>query len=459
MQVIADLHLHSKFSLAVSKNMIVPEMSRQAADKGIDLLATGDWFHTIWMRQIQADLEEWSEGIYQSKENPGGAKFLLSAEISNIYKQGGQQRRVHTLVFSPNFSVGEKINRELLKRGCNLSSDGRPIIGLSVLELTELVFSVDEKCMLIPAHVWTPWYSLYGSKSGFDTIEECFGEFASRIFAVETGLSSDPAMNWRIEELERRAIVSCSDAHSGPKLGREATVFRSKNGISNKQISNDKFTYKDVYWAIGERFLGRNEGNLEISYTIEFYPEEGKYHFTGHSKCGVVQSPSETLKRGTTCNVCGKPLTVGVMHRVEELSRREISNKPISNNQIIPIRKKSKAGVVGYYHPTDESRAPYVMLVPLVEILGEVYNVGSSSKKVLNEYNILIGNFGSEFAVLLKTSLQDLKNFGGGRLSGAIGRVREGSISINPGYDGIFGTVKIWDEEDEKEKKEQMSLF
>lgn len=450
LQIIADLHLHSKYSRAVSREMIIPEMSKKADMKGIDLLGTGDWFHSVWMKQIQADLGEWSEGIYQSKENPEGAKFLLSAEISNIYSQGGQQRRVHTLVLAPNFAVAERVNQELLKKGCNLSSDGRPIIGLTLKELVELVLSVNERCMLIPAHVWTPWFSLYGSKSGFDSIKECFAEHENRIYAVETGLSSDPAMNWRIGELEKRAIVSFSDAHSAAKLGREATVF------SKSKSKSKTFTYGDVYWAIAERFLGKNEGNLEIAYTVEFYPEEGKYHYTGHRNCSVVQSPEETGKRGTTCHVCGRPLTVGVMHRVEELSNQAI--KQSGKRVIEPDKKKSKAGVMGYYHPIDKTRPPYVMLVPLMEILGEALNLGVSSKKVFNEYRKLISYFKGEFTVLMKTSLDELGDVGGERLAEAVKKVREGSISIQPGYDGVFGQVRIWEEEQEEEE-EQMALF
>lgn len=454
MQVVADLQIHSKYSRAVSKNMVVPEIARWAAKKGIGLVATGDWMHAIWFRELVSQLEETSEGLYKVKSEYVSSDFivseplfLLSAEISSIYTQGGKQRRVHTLVFAPDFSTAEKIKQELTKRGCNLSSDGRPIVGLSARDVAEIALTVSERCLVIPAHAWTPWFSLYGSKSGFDSIEECFGDFADSIFAIETGLSSDPAMNWRIKELEKRAVVSFSDAHSGPKLGREATVFQFRHQPS--VISHQPFTYDDVYWAIAERFLGKNEGNLEIASTIEFYPEEGKYHYTGHRNCGVVQTPRETRKRGTACHVCGRPLTVGVMHRVEELSR---------NSKIEPVKKKSKGGVMGYYHPTDDTRPPYVMLVPLIEILSEVYSAGVGTKTVLKEYEKLISHFNSEFAILLKVTLNDLDRFGGGRLAEAIGKVREGLISIHPGYDGEFGVVKIWEEGDEEEK-EQMTLF
>jgi len=466
-QIIADLQIHSKYSRAVSKNMVLPEIREWARKKGIGLVATGDWMHPLWFREISSQLEEVSSGIYRLKReylSDGGEQsignegssvqqseplFFLSAEISSIYTQGGKQRRVHTLVFAPNFSAAQRINQELVRHGCNLSSDGRPIVGLSAKEIAEITLSTDERCLVIPAHAWTPWFSLYGSKSGFDSIVECFGDTAAKIYAVETGLSSDPAMNWRIGELEQRAVISFSDAHSGPKLGREATVFKTVNS---------KFSYEDIYWAIASRFLGKNEGSLEIAYTIEFYPEEGKYHYTGHRACGVVQSPEETRQRGTTCHVCGKPLTVGVMHRVEELSQ---SASGQSNNQALqPIKKTSQAGVVGYYHPSDGKRPPYVMMVPLMEILGEVHHTGVGSKTVQNEYNKLISQFGSEFAVLLHTPLVELISFGGEGLGDALQRVRDGSISITPGYDGVFGTVRIWPESDQlHEGKKQMSLF
>ncbi|OGY21167.1 MAG: hypothetical protein A3A65_03400 [Candidatus Chisholmbacteria bacterium RIFCSPLOWO2_01_FULL_49_14] len=474
-QIIADLQIHSKYSRAVSKNMVLPEIRGWARKKGIGLMATGDWMHPLWFRELSSQLEEVSSGIYRLKReylSDGGEQsigdedssirhneplFLLSAEISSIYTQGGKQRRVHTLVFAPNFSAAQKINLELVRRGCNLSSDGRPIVGLSAKEIAEISLSTDERCLVIPAHAWTPWFSLYGSKSGFDSIAECFGDTAANIYAVETGLSSDPAMNWRIGELRQRAVVSFSDAHSGPKLGREATIFQFRHKQSaNSQVQS--FTYDDVYQAIAERYLGKNQGKLQISSTIEFNPEEGKYHYTGHRTCGVVQSPEETRQRGTTCHVCGKPLTLGVMHRVEELSQRVNGQ---SNSQAIqPIKKTSKAGVVGYYHPSDAKRPPYVMMVPLMEILGEVHHTGSGSKTVQNEYNTLISQFGSEFAVLLHTPLAELASFGGERLGDALQRVRNGSISIKPGYDGVFGTVRIWPESDQlQEGKEQMSLF
>jgi len=471
MNIVADLHLHSKFSRAVSKNMVTMEMSRQADRKGIDLLATGDWFHPAWMSQLQADFKEWSEGIYVCKEQGARnkeqdlTKFLLSGEISNIYQQGGQTRRVHTIICSPSIKSCLKINEKLRKRGCNLSSDGRPIIGLSLIELSELVFSVDEKCMMIPAHAWTPWFALYGSKSGFDSIEEAFGKYSDRIFAIETGLSSDPVMNWRIKELEKRNILSFSDAHSPAKMGREATVFQTVSSKlqrpnykqnSNSKKQNTKFTYGDIYGAIAERFTGKNEGNLEISHTIEFYPEEGKYHWDGHRKCKVIHSPEDTRKKGIECSVCGKPLTVGVEFRVDQLADKQLLD-------LYGLKKKNDNDVVGYFHPSDKTRPHYVMMVPLLEILAEVEGKGVGTKTVKSKYDSLIDKFESEFKVLLEVEVDELKIFGGERLSKAIDRVRKGDIVIDPGYDGVFGTVKIWPSDAEvmesKVDGKQMGLF
>lgn len=447
MQIIADLQLHSKYSRAVSKDMVIPIMTEWGEKKGIDLMATGDWTHPLWFKELEANLEEAGEGIYKLKNSQKKTRFFLSGEISSIYSDHGKGRRVHTLFFAPTLAVVKKINAELVSRGANLMSDGRPITGLSCQELCEVVWSVDQRVLVVPAHAWTPWFAVYGSKSGFDSIEECFGKYADRIYAVETGLSSNPAMNWQIPDLDRRAIVSFSDAHSPKKLGREATVFSGD--------FKDEVTFKDISEAISQRYLGKNEGRLKISYTIEFYPEEGKYHYTGHRNCNVVQTPEETRKKGIVCPVCGRPLTVGVMHRVEELAQKR--------EEIIPLKKTSEAGVTGYYHPQDKTRPPYVMLVPLHEILGEALSVGPASKKVDEMYETLIKEFGSEFNVLLKTSLDSIAKTGGARVSEAVKKVRSGDIYIDPGYDGTFGIVKIWpvakDLNTLQSNSEQESLF
>jgi uncharacterized protein (TIGR00375 family) len=469
MEIIADLHLHSKYSRAVSQQMVVSQIAFWAAKKGINLVGTADWTHPLWLRELKESLEEAGEGIYKLKSQIPNSKFqtnskfqkeksvcfLLATEIASIYSQGGKVRRIHNLVLAPSFAVVEKINEKLRHFGVNLLADGRPITGLSGPQLCELIFSVDKNCLVIPAHAWTPWFSLYGANSGFDSIEECFGKYTEQIYAIETGLSSDPAMNWRIKELDKRAIVSFSDAHSPQKLGREATVFAfGENKIPNSKFQIPNFSFRTIVEAIKKQ---------QIAYTIEFYPEEGKYHYTGHRNCGVRQSPEETRRLGETCPVCGKRLTVGVMHRVEKLSNLEM---PASRDSfgIKKLREKmtERTGPFGVRWIGYETRPPYVMLVPLMEILAEALGTGVSSQNVLNEYNKLTEAFGSEFGVLLKTPLEEIAKISGKRVAEGIEKVRRGEIVVEPGYDGVFGTVKIWPESKDVAKVEeqgQMSLF
>jgi uncharacterized protein (TIGR00375 family) len=433
--------------------MEVPMIARWAAIKGIALVGTGDWTHPLWLGQLKGYLEEVEEGVFGLKkemwevgsgelgdeirsEKLEKVRFLLVTEISSIYTQGGKQRRIHNLVFAPSFSVVEGINNELLERGCNLNSDGRPIIGLSARNLAELVFSVSEDCLLIPAHAWTPWFSLFGANSGFDSLKECFGEFSERIYAIESGLSSDPAMNWRIEELDNKAIMSFSDAHSPKNLGREATVF---------QLKAQNISYQDVAGAIRDNA----DSNLEIAYTIEFFPEEGKYHYTGHRNCEVCHSPEETAKLGAICPICGKKMTVGVMHRVQQLAEREVKTQT----------SKLKSGLRMIYDE-EKKRTPYIMLVPLLEIIAESLGLGKGTKGVENEYFKLISFFGSEFNVLLNAEVAEIARISGERIAGGIKKVRDGDLYIKPGFDGVFGKVKIWEEEKEEDKeKEQLVLF
>lgn len=438
MRVIADLQLHSKYSRAVSQKMILPEIARWATIKRIDLIATGDWTHPLWFRELSSQLVEKAPGLYGLKETHKPL-FLLSGEISSIYTQGGKQRRIHNLVFAPSLETVDKINKELTKRGANLMSDGRPIVGLTSQEIAEIVFSIDDRCLLIPAHAWTPWFSLFGSKSGFDSIEECFGEFAKNIYAVETGLSSDPAMNWRIKELDNRSIISCSDAHSGAKLGREATIF---------EIEDTSFTYQDIADAIKQNPQGR----AKIAFTIEFYPEEGKYHYTGHRACNVRQDPQETLKLGTICPVCKKPLTVGVMHRVEELAGRSVEELKL-------VRK-------GMYITSQlfPKRPPYVMIVPLLEIIAETLGSPVTSPKVMEEYLKLTQSLGGEFTVLLKSTIEEIAKAGNPKIAEGVELVRKGNIKIDPGFDGVFGKIKIWNNKEEGTKtnpdqEKQLGLF
>lgn len=442
MQVVADLHLHSKYSRAVSRDMVLAVMAEWGEKKGIDLLGTADWTHPMWFKELETQLEEDGEGIFKVKGSESSTRYVLTCEISNIYSQGGQGRRIHTVFMAPSLETVSKINGELKRRGGNLMSDGRPILGLTVSEMCEIVWEIDEKVIVVPAHIWTPWFSMFGSKSGFDSVEECFGKYADRITAVETGLSSNPVMNWRIKDLEKRSIISFSDAHSPRKLGREVTVF---------EFEGKKISFGDIARA----FKKEGKGKCRISYTVEFHPEEGKYHYTGHRNCGVVQSPEETRKKGASCHVCGKSLTVGVMHRVEELA--EVKEEMKS------VEKKSEVGVVGHYHPEDKTRPPYVMLVPLQEIISEAFEVGVNSKRVQEMYEQMIAQIGSEFDVLLKVKVEEIAKVAGERVAEAVEKVRKGEIEMNPGYDGVFGEVKIWPAGEAggeaKVATEQQSLF
>lgn len=468
MKLIADLHIHSKYSRAVSQQMILPEIGKWAKTKGIDLIATGDFTHPLWSREIKANFEEAGEGLYRVKgqESP---LFILNTEVSSIYSQGGRLRRIHNLIFAPNIAEMEKINLELGKRG-KLGSDGRPILGMSAHDVAALVLQTSPEALVIPAHAWTPWFSLFGSESGFDSIEECFGDMAKYIYAVETGLSSDPLMNWRIGDLDSRSIISNSDAHSGAKLGREATVFEVedmgklryadiRNALIQKTEDGRLMTEtEDRRWRTENQtsVIGlQNQSSVfgfqpsesqssvtsfpKISHTLEFYPEEGKYHYTGHRNCHVKQTPKETKEKGTICPVCGKGLTVGVMHRVEQLATREIKNEDLRF-------KNDEYGVkwIGY-----EKRPPYAMLVPLLEILAESLNTTSFSQKAIFEYKKLTENLGGEFKVLLASKPEDIEKLVGGKISEGIQKVRSGNIVVDPGYDGEFGIVKIWGNKEE----------
>ena len=466
MRIVADLHLHSKYSRAVSQQMTLPEMAKWAKRKGIDLLGTGDFTHPLWFREIKSQLEEAEEGTYKLKSTTQNSKaeekeplFLLTTEISSIYSQGGRLRRIHTIVFAPSLETVEKVSAELLRRGANLMSDGRPIIGLPARELAELVLTVNSQCLIIPAHAWTPWFSLYGSESGFDSINECFGPMSRNILAIETGLSSSPAMNWRISELDRRQIISFSDAHSPPKLGRELTVF---------EIPPDReLNYKSIRDAIGQPANLRIEKLPHIAYTVEFYPEEGKYHYTGHRNCQMKQSPEESQKQGITCSVCGKGLTVGVMHRVEQLAKLKAPTA-VSPSGTMADKQNEKSQIdkfgVRWMSDLNEARPPYVMLVPLLEIISEARSSLPASQKVINEYNNLTDRLGSEFKVLLETPIGEIAKIAGDKVAEGIERVRQGEIMVEPGYDGVFGTVRIWPLIDargkpQEEKKDQLSLF
>jgi uncharacterized protein (TIGR00375 family) len=434
MDFVTDLHLHSKYSRAVSKDMTLPVMSEYARKKGFEILSTGDWTHPVWLREIKAQLEETNDGLFQLKDRNLQDKpiyFLLSVEISSIYSQNGKGHRIHNLVLSPNFETCEKVNKELIKRGCNLSSDGRPIIGISSRNLLELLLQIDERIILIPAHIWTPWFSLYGANSGFDSLQECFGDMSQYVYGIETGLSSDPEMNWQIKDLETRSILSFSDAHSPAKMGREATVFRLESA-----------SYENVRQAIMRPSIVGNGlkpflTDNRVLYTIEFYPEEGKYHYNGHRNCNVIETPEETRKKGTTCPVCTRKLTVGVMQRVEDLANEEVKG----------IIQENQQGVQWITDPKGK-HPPFIKIVPLNEIIAESFGMQVGAGKVKTMFDKLCDAFGTEIEVLLKASIKDIAEASTAKIAEGIKKVRGGDIVIRPGFDGEYGIVKIWQDED-----------
>ncbi len=444
MPIIADLHLHSKYSRAVSQNMDLEEIARWAKRKGIDLVATGDWTHPLWFREIKTKLKESSPGIFQLN----GVKFLLSTEVSSIYKQNNKIHRIHNLILSPSLETSEKIIKKLTNQGVNLLSDGRPIMGISSKNLLELILEIDKNCLLIPAHVWTPWFSLYGSKSGFDSIKECFGEYSQYIYAVETGLSSDPIMNWQIKELEDRSIVSFSDAHSGPKLGREATVFITTNKQTDKK--GIEFSYQDIINAIKQL----PNSKLKIGYTIEFFPEEGKYHWSGHRQCHIRYSPEELRKKGSLCPICHKPLTIGVENRVIDLS-----SKTYQKTDLLFLENTAQ---LTFVYDKERKHRPFVSLIPLIEILTEINN--GSSTKALTEYQKLTEEFASEFDILMKKSFDEIEQYGGLKLRQAMEILRKRKVIVDPGYDGVFGKIKVFENNNalnqkNLEEEKQPTLF
>lgn len=449
MQIVADLHLHSRHSRAVSQKMDLFEVANWAQKKGIHLVSTADWTHPVWFRELTSELKETRPGIY----TVNGAKdisFILSTEISSIYSQGEVTRKVHNLLFAPHLSAAEKFNKKILSLGAKLMADGRPIVGINSRQLLEVALNIDENFMLIPAHAWTPWFGLYGSKSGFDSIEECFGNYSKYIYAIETGLSSDPIMNWQIKELDNRSILSFSDAHSGPKLGREATVF-VENKNSEVRSQNTEFTYQDVMDAMKRK----QDGKLKIGYTIEFFPEEGKYHWDGHRDCGVRYSPDEVLEKGKICSVCNRTLTIGVENRVRSLSYNVLKEQDL-------VFLKSSAGTV-FVYDKEKKRVPFVSLVPLLEILLEIHD--HSPTRSLKAYYELLGSLGTEFDILLKKTYDEIEKKSGSKLAQAIRQVRERKVFVDPGYDGVFGKVKIFQDvkiEHESEFKSpeiQQTLF
>jgi len=416
MRILADFHIHSKYSRATSHDMDLEHIFQSAQEKGITVVGTGDFTHPEWFNELKNKLELAEEGLYKLKDKnekiKDGVRFVITGEISNMYTRNGRGRRIHNLIILPSLESAEKINNILSWQG-NLKSDGRPILGMDSEELLKIVMDAEPMALFIPAHAWTPWFGVFGSMSGFDSLEEAFGKNAKHIYALETGLSSDPPMNWRLSALDKFALISNSDAHSPAKLGREVNVF-------DTELS---------YSAIRDAIIKKDKS--KFLYTIEFFPEEGKYHYDGHRLCKVSMSPEQRKKVKGICPECGRKLTVGVLSRVDELADRKDGFVP--------------SGAI-----------PYKSLVPLKEIIAEAVGVGTQTKTVEEHYQKLIQQFSNEFNILLDVSLEELDKFTLPKIVQGIKRVRDGKLMIEPGYDGEFGKVKIFHEDETEEKQNKL---
>lgn len=430
MKFIADLHIHSKFSRATSRDMTFDNLAYWAKAKGISLVASGDFTHPEWFFLTKQKLEPCGNGFFRLKTITPPANgflkslslsrddvyFILSTEVSLIYSKKGKVRKIHLLVLVPDLESAEKINQRLSGLG-NLRADGRPVLGLDAKIFLKMIADLCPRCVIIPSHIWTPWFSLFGANSGFDSIEECFEEMTPFIFALETGLSSDPLMNWRLSTLDRYALVSNSDAHSPSRLGREANVF------------DTEFSYNGLVSAL------KNRDPQRFLYTIEFFPEEGKYHYDGHRKCNVVFSPRESRKTNNICPRCGKKLTIGVLHRVEELADRE-------PNQIPP------------------GKIPFKNLIPLNEIIAEALGKTAECQSVWEVYFRFIHEFGNEHLILTEIPISELARIQPEKVSLGIDRMRKGLVHIEPGHDGFYGRISLFPVEESQDSSEgQLSLF
>jgi uncharacterized protein (TIGR00375 family) len=409
----ADLHIHSKYSRATSRDCDLEHLAFWARKKGIAVVGTGDFTHPVWLAELKEKLVPAEPGLFRLTPElerhvagqlppicEGPTRFMLSVEISTIYKKGDLTRKIHHLIYAPDFAAADRITARLARIG-NIASDGRPILGLDSRNLLEIALEASPGAYLVPAHIWTPWFAVLGSRSGFDTVAECYGDLADHVFAVETGLSSDPEMNWRLSFLDRYRLVSNSDAHSPGKLGREATLFDT-----------------DLDYFALRRALETGEGYVG---TVEFFPEEGKYHLDGHRKCGVRWTPEETKRAGGRCPVCGQPVTVGVMHRVAALADR-------AEGEVVP----ASAGAV-------------TSLVPLPEILSELVGAGVGSQKVERGYEKLIGSLGAELAILETVPIEDIRRADSSLLAEAIERLRAGKVIRDAGYDGEYGVIRLFE--------------
>ncbi len=410
MRIIADFHIHSLYSKGTSKDMNLDGISEGARIKGLNLVGTGDFTHPAWLEELEEKLEEVREGIFSYK----GVYFILTTEVATYFEKDGKIKRIHHVIHAPSFEIVKQVNEALAKFG-DLKADGRPILRMTAAELVEVLMEISREIFVYPAHAWTPWVSCLGSFSGFDSVEECYEEQTKHVYALETGLSSDPSMNWRVSSLDKFALLSNSDSHSPRswRLGREANVFELK-----------KLSYKSLHEAI------KKKDSKRFLYTIEVPPEYGKYHFTGHRSCGVCLHPREAMKLGNVCPKCGRKLTVGVLQRVEELADRPEGYVP-------------------------RKHIPFKRLIPLCEIVAEVYKKSLLSRRVLEVHDKLVRNFGSELDVLLKTPIEEIAKVAGERVAEVVKLVREERVSFVPGYDGVYGKVILDSDFSNKEGKSQ----
>lgn len=416
MQIIADLHIHGPHSRGTSRSLTIQNLEKYARIKGLGMLGTGDFTHPLWLSEIKGNLVEDGSGVLKTKN---GFDFILSAEVSNIYTEGGKARKIHNLILAPDLDTVAQIN-EFFSKHCNLNSDGRPTFyRMTCPELVENLISISRDVVIIPAHAWTPWFGIFGSKSGFDSVEECFKDQARHIFALETGLSSDPAMNWRLSGLDKYSLISNSDAHSyWPwRIGREANVFELENP-----------SYGDLIKAI------RDRDERKFLSTVEVDPSYGKYHLDGHRDCNTCLEPKESLKMGKICPVCRKPLTIGVLHRVEELADRPEGHVP--------------SGAI-----------PFKSIIPLTEIIGTVAGIEQLySRKIWEIYERLIKAFGSEFNVLLHAEESEMAKVANDKIARLVTDIRKGDVTVEPGYDGLYGKLSLGGNETKKNKNPQSTL-
>ncbi len=425
MKFYADLHIHSRFAIACSKRITLPKIYKWAQLKGITVISTADFTHPVWNKEIKKYLKENNTGLLELKKEyskkvdkkipkscRSNVRFILSTEISLIYKRNNRVRKVHILILAPDLKTVDTINAKLANIG-NIESDGRPILGFDSKDLLDMVLNINEECMVIPAHIWTPWFSMFGDKSGFDSVKECFEDLSKYIYAFETGLSSDPEMNWMVKDLDKLTIISNSDAHSLEKIAREANIF------------NCDLSYSDITKTI-------KENNENLLGTIEFFPQEGMYHHDGHRKCNINWSPNRSIKTNEICPVCKKRLTIGVLNRVYKMATREFGQKS----------------------PNAKS---FHYVIPLKEVLSKILEKGVKTKTVEKEYYKVINKFGNELSIALDTPIE-LLNSHSSLLATAIQRIRNKEVQIIPGYDGVYGEISIFSKSEKDKLKNQKQM-